>query len=77
MNNVAILTAGNAVYSQKRARKRARIEELTFNPESRRYVAGFITFDKKGLLDWISKAEDPTATEGSRVCSGTSPEGAH
>jgi hypothetical protein len=37
MDNTAVLTAGNAVYSQKRAKKRARITELTFNPEERKY----------------------------------------
>jgi hypothetical protein len=37
MNNTAILTAGNAIYSQKRAKKRGRTEELTFDPEQRKY----------------------------------------
>jgi hypothetical protein len=36
MDNVAFLTAGNAVYSKKRAKKRAGLEKLTFNPEERR-----------------------------------------
>jgi ribosomal RNA-processing protein 17 len=38
MNNIAQLTAGNAVYAQKRAKKRTRIEEVTFDSESRRYL---------------------------------------
>jgi len=38
MNNTAILTAGNAVYSRKRAKKRARVEELTFDPQQRKYT---------------------------------------
>lgn len=37
MNNTALLTAGNTIYSNKRAKKRARIEELTFDPEQRKY----------------------------------------
>jgi len=38
MSNVAFLTAGSAVYSKKKAKKRAGVEELTFNPEERRCV---------------------------------------
>jgi ribosomal RNA-processing protein 17 len=41
MNNTALLTAGNAIYSNKRAKKRARIEELTFDPEQRKYGPPF------------------------------------
>jgi hypothetical protein len=37
MNNTALLTAGNAIYSQKRAKKRARLGEITFDPEKRKY----------------------------------------
>ena len=55
MNNIAILTAGNAVYSQKRARKRARAEELTFDSESRRYVVEFIIFDGREFLTGFRK----------------------
>src|SRR5436190_4212998 len=36
--NTAVLTAGNAIYSKKRAKKRARIEEITFDPEQRKCV---------------------------------------
>jgi ribosomal RNA-processing protein 17 len=39
MNNVALLTAGSAVYSKKKAKKRATAEELAFNPEERMFVA--------------------------------------
>ena len=42
MNNTAILTAGNAIYAQKRARKRAKIEELAFDPDSRKYDLKFV-----------------------------------
>jgi len=38
MSNVAFLTAGSAVYSKKKAKKRAGVEELAFNPEERRFV---------------------------------------
>ena len=41
MNNTAILTAGNAVYSHKRAKKRGRIEELTFDPQERKYPSSW------------------------------------
>jgi len=41
MNNTALLTAGNAIYSNKRAKKRARIEELIFDPEQRKYGSPF------------------------------------
>jgi len=41
MNNTALLTAGNAIYSNKRAKKRARIEELTFDREQRKYHASY------------------------------------
>ena len=37
MNNTAILTAGNAIYSAKRAKKKGRIEEIKFDPEARRF----------------------------------------
>jgi hypothetical protein len=37
MNNTAVLTAGNAIYSRKRAKKKARIEELKFDPEERKH----------------------------------------
>lgn len=41
--NTALLTAGNAIYSNKRAKKRARIEELTFDPEQRKYGSPFLS----------------------------------
>lgn len=39
MNNTALLTAGNAIYSQKRAKKRARLDEITFDPAKRKYAS--------------------------------------
>jgi hypothetical protein len=38
MDNTAFLTKGNAIYAQKRAKKRARPEELTFDPNKRLYL---------------------------------------
>lgn len=42
MDNVAFLTSGNEVYSKKRAKKRGGLEELTFNPDERKYLYPFV-----------------------------------
>jgi len=42
MNNPAILTAGNAVYSRKRAEKCPRVEELMFDPQQRKYTPSWL-----------------------------------